>query len=393
MTIRIEYKTFVDLPKSLHELALTDQFAGEYVRRVRSDKQCAMMIHDDQVVGFFLPQQPRPNGYGRMGIIYVDPKFRKQGFGAEAVRRHLGSRKAKACIADENLASQALFSAAGFQKTGRTERDHKKRTSHWWIRSIKADDEMDFVMVLDHSQVKQAESCIDSIHAFTTSAMVYVLCLDEDTMYWAFRREHVIPTKLKELESAYPQLADAKKHLGKTAYVEACKAFFTSFVFSHCGEDILTHVDPRMVFLSSPLQIEELFGDYSIMVPVHVKSHGEFNSRLYTCRHDGCGHTFLDWWQNKILNGFDSSTKHFEEFYYKLGQLSNVQISEHPGINLTPWNISSHVLTKSDDVLIDRKHKLICYYCHPKNERELMILSNDSMELIYKPYDKSLGGT
>jgi RimJ/RimL family protein N-acetyltransferase len=326
--MNIKYKTYADIPKPLLDQALADKFISRHIKHVDNDRVCGLIVSDEKVAGFFLPFKARQHGYKRMGVVYISEEFRNKGLALSAIRQYVGKDKAKACIAENNLASQALFASAGFEKvTGSVEKDKHGNISNWWVYNKRPPDEMDFTMVVKESDIGFANLCVDSIVKHIPKAQIYMLCLDPETYFWAMKNPspYVFPTKLKNLEHAFVDLKNAKNDFSAESYKEACKVFFTSYTFSYNGEDILTYLDPKTLFSGSPLEIEKLFENYSLMVPPYVDNQKELKS--FTCRYDGRGMAILTWWQSKILETKDLTEKYFEELYGNLPLMSNISIS------------------------------------------------------------------
>lgn len=87
---------------------------------------CEPLVVDDVQVGLW---HPRIDGAGfrRVGPIWIAEEHRGRGHASAAVRRWSDGHRARACIENDNAASQRLFAACGFTKRGRA-----SRIAHWW---------------------------------------------------------------------------------------------------------------------------------------------------------------------------------------------------------------------------------------------------------------------
>lgn len=85
------------------------------------------IFKNEKLVGFATPREDK-DGVWRMGAIYITPDFRGQGLAAATIRSFMQSRKGRAFIENENIASQRAYKAAGFV----LKKIDEKNEGAWW---------------------------------------------------------------------------------------------------------------------------------------------------------------------------------------------------------------------------------------------------------------------
>jgi hypothetical protein len=187
----------------------------------------------------------------------------------------------------------------------------------------------------------------------------------------------VIGISLSELEKHFPKLSSVKKdRLKKEFYVNA-KPFLLQYILEKYDEDVVALIDADMAFWGDPNEIFETMKDHSIMLVDHefepTHRAGRFNAGFVGVRNDNSGRKFLKWWGNKCIqwcrwistsDGRCADQGYLTALYKDNNMFPGFLSCPHPGINLGPWNIRKHRVSKVDgNIMVDDK-RLICYHYH-----------------------------
>ena len=84
--------------------------------------------HKGKVVGFMTPRQD-PDGYHRVGAVYVKPEYRGKGIAARNIASYMEGKKSKVWIEDDNIATARAHTKAGYKKGRRAAKD-----AHWYVK-------------------------------------------------------------------------------------------------------------------------------------------------------------------------------------------------------------------------------------------------------------------
>ena len=97
---------------------------------VRPDSTVARVPfkHRGKVVGFMTPRVD-PDGYHRVGAVYVKPEYRNRGIASRNISKYMRGKKSKVWIEDNNLATARAHMKAGYKKGRRAAKD-----AHWYTK-------------------------------------------------------------------------------------------------------------------------------------------------------------------------------------------------------------------------------------------------------------------
>lgn len=209
----------------------------------------------------------------------------------------------------------------------------------------------------------------------------YVLCLDPLTFrigqMLSCENGYVMPINFYDFEQDYLDLFKSRSTRPWNAYTQTVKVFLPKYLFDRFNVSDLIYIDSDMLFWSDLTAIEYELGTYSFMVASRELNpcppQGCYNGGFFACKNDNRAKVFLKWWQDKVLDwclwekgGEDQFTEegYLNVFSKDPDQFSGIHISNHPGINLAPWNVGNHVVKVLDDcsVAVDDEYPLVCYH-------------------------------
>lgn len=249
--------------------------------------------------------------------------------------------------------------------------------------------------------------CHYTMYRLDPKIKIYVLCMDQGVLKRAreLTDRGIVPITLADFEKAYPQVKAVKQSRSFKEYIVTMKPFLPEYIFDNFGENELVFTDSDMAFWSDPSEIIEDLGKNSFSAKDHeiepTRKAGRFNVGLLAYKDDEHCRTWLKWWQERCVEWCHwysaPGGKFAEQGYLTIlhthpNKFKGFLSTLHPGINLAPWNIMKHRLSKDGNQLkVDGKN-LICYHYH---EFELKgnsykptgwKLPPNARELLYDPY-------
>lgn len=248
--------------------------------------------------------------------------------------------------------------------------------------------------------------CHYTIRKHIPDAKFYVFCMDDETLKQAqrLRLKGVIPISLQELEQKYPQVKAVKSSRAFKEYIVTYKPFLPEYIFDRFGENKLVFADSDIAFWGNPNEIFDEMGECSFLVKDHgfepPRSAGRFNVGLLAYKNDRNCREWLKWWQDccvewckwRAENGKFAEQGYLNILHDQPQKFKGVAIPAHPGINLAPWNIMKHQISKENGKLLVDGKTLICYHYH---EFEIAgdtyhptgwTLPSNARPLLYDPY-------
>lgn len=263
----------------------------------------------------------------------------------------------------------------------------------------------------DGLYLTKASVCIYTLLQQDPSAKMYALCFDKAAFnkISALKSDRVVPILMDVFEKKFPQLPSIANTRTRKEYFVTTKPFLPEYIFQEYGEDKTVFVDADMAFWGNPDEVFDVYKNYSLLVTDHelnpIPRAGRFNVGLVGFRNDDKCNEFLRWWQKKCIqwckwdvgpNGAFAEQGYLNILHNQPSKFSGVLSCPQPGINLGPWNIAKHKVSKKDGKLVvDGKHNLITYHYHEFQMTGLdtfhptgwKVTVND-IELLYKPYVK-----
>ena len=110
--------------EDLIEEAAQDKYLGDFVY-TRKREDFVGFWSGKKLVGFAVPRKDSDGRY-RTGAIFVTPDRRRDGIAAAFVKQYFENKKGRAYVNPENAASVALYTSAGFHKSGKVIQDDQE---------------------------------------------------------------------------------------------------------------------------------------------------------------------------------------------------------------------------------------------------------------------------
>lgn len=236
-----------------------------------------------------------------------------------------------------------------------------------------------FCTLFDSNYLLKGLAMIRSLARHCPGAMIYVLCMDEQTKYILDRMSlpFVCTISLAKVET--DELLRAKSNRGVAEYCWTLSSCFTWYVMQNYPEiDFLTYVDADLLFYSDVQPLFDEIGDASIAIIEHRfaprlkdrEVNGRFCVEWNGFRRDEQGLACLARWREQCI----------EWCYYRLedGKMGDQKyldkwpelypachIIMHPGAGVAPWNYEQYTFGKDADGCITVEGApLIFYHFH-----------------------------
>lgn len=233
----------------------------------------------------------------------------------------------------------------------------------------------------DSRYLSRGLSLHESLLKMAPSFHLWILCLD-DICYEAIcnlKLVDVTPLRLAEIEQADSEFLSVKTNRSMLEYYFTSTSVFVSFLFAKNPEiDILTYVDADIFFYQDPTFLLDRFRDASVQIVPHryserncsLEKWGKYNVGWVTFRRDEAGLSCLAWWRESCiawcydrLEGDRFADQKYLDRFPR--DFPRVQIVEHPGVNVAPWNLDTGRLSRADDgALLFCGQPLIFFHFH-----------------------------
>jgi hypothetical protein len=253
-----------------------------------------------------------------------------------------------------------------------------------------------------------------SLRAHDPSAMLWVLCLDEFTHAYLREagHENIRAVALAELEGYDPALRAVKKKRTRIDYYFTLSPCWPRYLLhTHPEFERVTYVDADMAFFASPEAIFSEMAQRSVYItehryPPHLAHHrrfGLFNVGILSFRNDRAGHECLTQWRRQCLrwchdtaeDGRYADQGYLDAWPALLGD--KLCVSQHPGVNLAPWNWQTQrVTTRADRVAIGGQPLVVFHFARfrplygtwlfQSGQLEYGIMPASLRRAIYSPY-------
>jgi hypothetical protein len=172
----------------------------------------------------------------------------------------------------------------------------------------------------------------------------------------------------------------------------------------------ILYIDADFAFFSSADSVLDEWGDGSVYLVGHrypeslrdLERHGKFNVGILGFRNDAEGRRCLEDWRrrcnawcyDRIEDGKYADQKYLDAWP---NSFRGVVVSQHPGVNVAPWNRTLYRLGERDEVPYVDGHPLVCYHFHglklyrfglvePQPAHFGGKLDTDWIRLVYAPY-------
>jgi len=267
---------------------------------------------------------------------------------------------------------------------------------------------------IDHRYISRELALYASMRRHCQPFRLWVLCLNDEchAMLSALALSDVVLLRIRDLENHDQELLEAKSTRSEIEYYMTIRAAFMSWLFESRPEiDVLTHIDGDLFFFQRPRVVFEGFQNYStLIVPhrftkrnEHGLAAGIYNCGWITFRRDADGLACLRWWrQSSIEWCYDRyeqnrwmEQKYLEQFPKNF---AHVQIAQHPGVNVAPWNLDRYRLScgSGGEPMVDNMPVIFFHFSGLRRVAPFVWstshrhfgapMSRDVRRLLYAPY-------
>ena len=269
----------------------------------------------------------------------------------------------------------------------------------------------------DHHYLRRGLALYRSLKRHCPSFRLWVLCMDplvyKILSHLSLPDLTLIP--IEDLESADPQLLEAKQNRRLLEYYFTCTPSLPLFILNHhLDVPMITYLDADLFFFSDPGPIHEEVGDSSLAIighrfPEHLRHleiHGIYNVGWLSFSRSAEAFLCLQRWREQCIewcirrpeNDRYADQKYLDDWprLYK-----GLVVLCHKGANLAPWNLANYEIRWRDGRVWVDAQPLIFYHFHGLHplrswfydsqlDRYQMKPSWRVMRRVYLPYIQSL---
>lgn len=206
----------------------------------------------------------------------------------------------------------------------------------------------------DYNYLKFGKALLESLKNNSSSNFtVFYLCIDDKTYEELMDYDsRVIPIKLEEVLSKYPDLVKYKKTNPYNAFCWTLASSFSLYLLEHKELDHIMYVDSDIYFYQDPKLVFDEIENKSVGIIRHrhntsLSVDGEFNVGIIYFKNDTDGVDCLKWWNNAIILGTNpelgtcGDQKYLEGFIPRFGD--SVCVIDETIAHGAPWNFRLYV--------------------------------------------------
>ena len=269
----------------------------------------------------------------------------------------------------------------------------------------------------DHHYLVRGLALYDSLASHGGGFQLWVLCLSAECeqALQKLALPGIRTISMGEFEDGDVALLAARQNRSRIEYFFTCTPSLPLFLFKqNPAMDAVTYLDGDLYFFGDPEEVHRLIGDASIAITPHrfppacraLERFGIYNVGWVTFRRDASALACLKWWRERCLewcfdrveDGKFGDQKYLDDWPVRF---TGVQVIQHPGVNLAPWNLNSHRLTwEGGRVQVDGM-PLLMFHFHglrqltprifdPQLKRYDLRISPVVRRRIYRPYFNEL---
>lgn len=209
----------------------------------------------------------------------------------------------------------------------------------------------------DHRYLDRGLVLLRSLHQYGGPFTLHALCLTE-AAYDALTKLKLAglrPWHLASLETAYPELLQAKANRSRIEYYFTLTPFLPRFLFAQISDlKQITYLDSDLCFFGDPELAFKTIGTAPIAISPHNFSpgfaadikFGRFNVGWLTFARGAAATECLQQWSDQCADWcYDrvEPTRFADQKYLDTWpqSFSDLKILDHPGINAGPWNFDN----------------------------------------------------
>jgi hypothetical protein len=272
-----------------------------------------------------------------------------------------------------------------------------------------------FCTYFDKNYLLRGVAMYNSLVRYNQEAILWVLCLDEET--YSILSQMNLPglslLSIKELEGWEPRLHAAKTDRSRVEYYWTCSPSLIAYVLEKQNPgEVVSYLDADLFFFGPVRPAFDEMGSDSILIHGHryspayqekVTTSGIYNVGMTCFRNDSRGWEVLRWWQDACLKacyyrpdeGYCGDQKYLDHWPE---QFTGVHVLLHPGVGLAPWNLENYTLAKEKNGLMVDHQPVIFFHFHalqlvsPRLFNQIGYnVSASARKNLYIPYARALG--
>jgi hypothetical protein len=228
-----------------------------------------------------------------------------------------------------------------------------------------------FCTYFDRRYIPRAVVAMRSLAAVRPAAEIWALGLDAEACDALARldlpRVHVV--SLAELTLAAPALGAAADAATRSFYMTIKPPWIAHALARVPEGELLTYVDADLYFLSDPQDVLAEVRGASVALSPHrfvnprdAKVWGRFNAGWLSVRNDTQGRDFLEFWRAQCLEGLGPQRSNQLPLDAVPARFAGVEVFEHPGANVAPWNVGALRLVEREGRLFVGEAPLVFYH-------------------------------
>ncbi|HSO19845.1 MAG TPA: hypothetical protein VLT88_10325, partial [Desulfosarcina sp.] len=237
-----------------------------------------------------------------------------------------------------------------------------------------------FCTYFDVNYLSRGLALYRSLSAHCPRALLWVLCLDEEThaALNRLRLPGLKPISFEEFEQGDVELIAAKGNRTRIEYYFTCTPSLPLYVFRQCPQaDLVTYLDADLFFFSDPEPLFAEMGAGSIAIIAHrfpetlrhLEKFGIYNVGWVSFKRDEAGLGCLRQWRAKCIewcgdryeNGRFADQKYLDDWP---SDYPGVVVLSHHGANVAPWNLDACHLQLEDDRVLVNDQPLVFFHFH-----------------------------
>ena len=250
----------------------------------------------------------------------------------------------------------------------------------------------------------------DSLNTHSKNFKLWVCCMDKHTfkLFEKMNLEHMVLFYVEQVEDE--QLRKIRQQRNMNEYCWTLKGPLIHHLLTKYNLETILYCDGDVFFFSDPKEIFDDWGQASVyLCPQRdaqwvEQKYGKYQAGLIGFRNDSTGLQSLKWWRKRCEEWCSAEPDDYrfgdQKYLDKLPKLfSNIQISNHLGIDAAPWNCiynNGYQIENKNGAVYIEDDKLIAYHfaCFTIfDEDEFDLWSLDTLKIkrsikknIYEPY-------
>jgi len=249
---------------------------------------------------------------------------------------------------------------------------------------------------------------------------LYILAFDDKCLSFLQKLNLRYATIISLAEFETEALLEVKKGRTPAEYCWTCTPSIIDYCIKRYQLDNCTYVDADLMFFSNPAVLIEEMGNNSVLITEHrfseehdhSLSNGNYCVQFVTFKNTAEAIKVLEWWRiaciewcyNRIEDGKFGDQKYLDSWTRDFAGVHELQ---HLGGGVAPWNVQQYSFQKAPgnnvvgtELASKEKFDLIFFHFHDfkyfmkdtlRVTSEAYRITNDVIDLIYRPYIAALG--